>query len=41
MRDIGYDFRWTDPHCDNLFARHFEETLPLTSHLTQSPHLKS
>ena len=31
MRDIGYDFRWSDAYCDNLFARHFEETLPLTS----------
>ena len=31
MRDIGYDFRWTDPYCENLFARHFEEPLPLES----------
>ncbi|MBS0383631.1 MAG: class I SAM-dependent methyltransferase [Proteobacteria bacterium] len=24
MRDRGYDFRWTDPHCENLFALGFE-----------------
>ena len=23
MRDRGFDFRWHDPHCQNLFARHF------------------
>jgi hypothetical protein len=31
MRDIGYDFRWTDAYCENLFARYFEESQPLTS----------
>jgi hypothetical protein len=25
MRDIGYDFRWADEYCENLFARCFEE----------------
>lgn len=25
MRDRGHDFRWTDPHCENLFARAFED----------------
>src|SRR5690242_8869172 len=29
MRDIGYDFFWTDPYCENLFARHFEAAQPL------------
>ena len=24
MRDHGYDFRWYDPHAENLFARGFE-----------------
>lgn len=24
MRDRGYDFRWADPHCENLFALGFE-----------------
>lgn len=24
MRDLGFDFRWSDPHCQNLFARGFE-----------------
>lgn len=24
MRDLGFDFRWHDPHCGNLFARGFE-----------------
>jgi Methyltransferase domain len=24
MRDLGFDFRWSDPHCPNLFARGFE-----------------
>lgn len=24
MRDRGYDFRWTDPHCENVFALSFE-----------------
>lgn len=24
MRDIGFDFRWTDKYCDNLLARGFE-----------------
>ena len=23
MRDRGYDFRWSDQHCANLFAQHF------------------
>ena len=31
MRDAGYDFRWTDAYCENLFARYFEEKLPLAS----------
>ena len=25
MRDRGHDFRWTDPHCENLFALAFED----------------
>jgi hypothetical protein len=25
MRDKGFDFKWYDTHCDNLFAKHFEE----------------
>lgn len=29
MRDFGYDFRWADRYCQNLFARGFEEPLPL------------
>jgi hypothetical protein len=29
MRDLGYDFRWADRYCNNLFARGFEEPLPL------------
>jgi hypothetical protein len=29
MRDFGYDFRWADLYCENLFARGFEEPLPL------------
>ena len=24
MRDIGFDFRWQDPYCENLMARGFE-----------------
>ncbi|MGI9179357.1 MAG: class I SAM-dependent methyltransferase [Longimicrobiaceae bacterium] len=24
MRDVGFDFFWSDPYCDNLFARGFE-----------------
>lgn len=24
MRDVGFDFYWHDPHCENLFARGFE-----------------
>lgn len=24
MRDRGHDFRWSDPHCENLFALEFE-----------------
>jgi hypothetical protein len=24
MRDIGFDFYWTDPFCENLFAKGFE-----------------
>jgi len=31
MRDVGYDFRWTDPYCKNLFARYFEEARPLAA----------
>ena len=23
MRDLGYDFYWSDEHCENLFAQHF------------------
>lgn len=25
MRDLGFDFRWDDPHSPNLFARGFEK----------------
>lgn len=24
MRDLGFDFYWSDPHCENIFARGFE-----------------
>ena len=24
MRDLGFDFYWSDPHCENLMARGFE-----------------
>jgi hypothetical protein len=24
MRDLGFDFLWYDPHCENLFAKGFE-----------------
>jgi 2-polyprenyl-3-methyl-5-hydroxy-6-metoxy-1,4-benzoquinol methylase len=30
MRDLGYDFRWSDLYCQNLFARGFEASFPLT-----------
>ena len=30
MRDAGYDFRWSDLYCQNLFARGFEAPEPLT-----------
>ncbi len=26
MRDMGFDFYWFDPYCDNVFARGFEAT---------------
>lgn len=26
MRDYGYDFRWHDIHCANLFAKHFSHS---------------
>lgn len=26
MRDRGFDFYWHDPHCQNLFAKHFQVT---------------
>jgi 2-polyprenyl-3-methyl-5-hydroxy-6-metoxy-1,4-benzoquinol methylase len=29
MRDQGYDFRWADAYCQNLFARGFESAIPL------------
>lgn len=29
MRDAGYDFRWSDLYCQNLFARGFEAAEPL------------
>ncbi|HTB85363.1 MAG TPA: class I SAM-dependent methyltransferase [Candidatus Sulfotelmatobacter sp.] len=29
MRDNGYDFRWFDPYCQNLFSRGFEAPAPL------------
>jgi len=29
MRDNGYDFRWFDPYCQNLFSRGFEAATPL------------
>jgi hypothetical protein len=29
MRDIGYDFRWSDLYCQNLFCRGFEVPEPL------------
>lgn len=29
MRDLGYDFRWCDLYCQNLFARGFETALPI------------
>lgn len=27
MRDLGYDFYWRDPFCQNLFAKHFVASL--------------
>jgi hypothetical protein len=30
MRDIGYDFRWSDLYCQNLFCRGFEAPNPLS-----------
>jgi hypothetical protein len=30
MRDAGYDFRWSDLYCQNLFVRGFEAPEPLT-----------
>lgn len=30
MRDSGYDFRWIDPYCQNLFSRGFEAKTPLS-----------
>jgi hypothetical protein len=29
MRDAGYDFRWSDLYCQNLFSRGFEAAHPL------------
>jgi hypothetical protein len=29
MRDAGYDFRWADMYCENLFSRGFEAPTPL------------
>ncbi len=29
MRDIGYNFRWADLYCENLFSRGFEAETPL------------
>jgi hypothetical protein len=29
MRDLGYDFRWYDLYCQNLFCRGFESAAPL------------
>jgi len=26
MRDVGFDFYWQDPYCENLFARGFSST---------------
>jgi len=26
MRDVGFDYYWSDPHCQNIFARGFEDT---------------
>ena len=31
MRDSGYNFRWYDLYCQNLFSRGFEAALPLSS----------
>lgn len=28
MRDLGYDFLWSDQYCQNLFARGFEDSQP-------------
>jgi hypothetical protein len=30
MRDAGYDFRWSDLYCQNLFSQGFEAANPLT-----------
>jgi hypothetical protein len=30
MRDSGYDFRWFDPYCQNLFSCGFESPAPLS-----------
>jgi hypothetical protein len=28
MRDLGYDFRWLDKYCENIFAKGFEAAAP-------------
>lgn len=30
MRDLGYDFRWYDAHCENIFAKNFVGDLDTT-----------
>lgn len=43
MRDRGHDFRWSDPYCENLFARGFEagdsETFDLVTCFEVAEHL--
>jgi hypothetical protein len=43
MRDRGHDFRWSDPHCENLFALGFEvdanTTLDLVTCFEVAEHL--
>ena len=37
MRDQGHDFYWTDPHCENLFAKSFELIDAPAPHETSDP----
>ena len=44
MRDRGYDFSWSDPYCENVFARGFEQkvdtTYPIVTAIEVLEHLE-